>query len=686
MFSIMIQSLDQMEYFFLKRKRIVIAFLLLIVTYYLSYFNDDTVQYTLDLFLPEEHLREDGMPDVRENGMPDEKLVTLFTTFVDGAGIHNSKYRLMAQLNFLRMTTFECFEGKLNFIVFTESVQTKSFIAREYPLITVLPTPLRNNFTSPLLKDLFRMAMSTKDSFFFMFANADNMYDSSLLNTLSAVRRAWAVGLMRQKLIMFGQRNNVIVNEAVLNEDIFLDYFKLSVQFNDIAQDYFIVTRDSIEWDLYPEVLVGRRAYDNMLVDVSVRNELEAIDATGSIRLLHQSEGNTNHSAFDERNYFENNWNSRLAFFENEHQSTTCARYRTELLEFGDIIIYDKKYKKELETNRRPRDYFYKEHSRLLQQISLGDTTTADITIIVLTYNKPESLSRLLSSLLKIGNRGNTNAIDMVISVDRGHMGYFDLPTLIVANAFEWEFGRKKVVLKERHAGQLYQWLEAYGYTGNGSSFVLILEDSVVLSPDWFDYVMSVLRHNKVKQLYSRIAGWTLEAPILRQSPSGSVASLYRLASQKSSVFVSELKRVRSFIIIPRVWRAFLKWYEEESGNVPVGVLDKLFVSRMENRGIYTEWSREIWISWFSYFLLQNMPSINQLGYIVTSSGGLCVRLQVSFLKRWDEKKESCYSAGELINDVGIRSVYRVRKHASSVLVPDEIPVFRMGPKQQLRV
>ena len=683
-----------MNYYFLKRKRIAIvtALLLLFLTYH-SYFNYGTVPYTLNVLNQDEYVRINKIPNISEGIVEkNEKLVTIFTTFVDDTNLHNSQYRLMAQSNFLRMTNFKCFRDKVNFIIFTKSLQTKLFISREYSQITVLPTPLRSNFTSPMLKDLFRMTMHTKHSFFFMFANADNIYDSSLLDTLLAVRRAWAAGLIRQKLIVFGQRNNIVVNEAISNENIFLEYFKRSVPFKDIAQDYFIVTRDSIEWDLYPEVLIGRRAYDNMLVDISVRNEFDTIDATSSTRLLHQSERNTNHSAFDGRNDFENVWNSRLTAFQGEHQSTTCARYRTELLEFGDVIIYDKKYNSILESNSTPLSFFNTEHNYWLsygdiESEQIDTETTAVLIIIVLAFNKPESLSRLLSSLLRLGDRDNASRIDIVIAVDRGHMGYFDLPTLKVAKEFIWEFGRKRVVLKERHTGQLYQWLEAYSYVGSESSFVLILEDSVVLSPDWFDYVMSVLRHDKVKQLYSRIAGWTLEAPILRQSPASSIVTFYKLASEKSSVILSEIKRVRSFIIIHNVWSSFLKWFEDESESVPKGLLDQVFAVRLENRGIYTDWAREMWISWFSYFLLQSMPSpIKHLGYIVSRSGSLCLRLQISFLKDWHEEKESCYGAGALVNEVGIRSVYSVKRQASSVLIPDDIPVVRMGARKQLRV
>ncbi|KAI6655051.1 hypothetical protein LOD99_2340 [Oopsacas minuta] len=593
----------------------------------------------------------------------DEEIVTIFTTFVDSTDLHNSQYRSLVQLNFLRMTNYECFQDKINFIVFTQSKDTKLFIEKEYPHILVLYTPLRGNFTSPMLKDLFRMSLIAKRSFFFMFANADNLYDSSLIKTLSAVRRAWLSGQIRQKLIIYGQRNNIVINNGIFHEDQFLEYFQKSISFSEAAQDYFIVTRDSIEWELYPEVIVGRRAFDNMLVDFGVRSELESIDASISIRLLHQTEKNTNYSSLDKKNIIENRWNLRLSALQGEHYSTTCARYTTEYNGLhNDVIINDKKSGSILTSNTLPLHQFNKEHDYWINHLSqesgniIITQSPPILYIIILTYNKPDSLDRLLNSLLHIDN---TNLrIDIIISIDRGNTGYYDVPTLAISNRYIWGFGKKRVVLKQTHTGQLYQWLEAIDFVNDNQSFVLILEDSVVLARNWFNYVMSVLRHRKVESLYDRVAGWTLETPLV------------------TSIALAEMKRVRSFILIRSVWKLFLDWFKSESRNVSKHELSKTFVSRLENRGSYTNWESGLWITWYSYWISENFLRLNRFAYIINKSGNLCVELYTTFVKDWDKRNENCYGNQVLRNVVIVPSSLQIEDH--TIMIPDRVPTYKI--------
>ena len=669
-----------MKYLFFKKRIFIIIIFLLIIycsTYYKSYTDTDAIIYRS--FTNKNEVSNQVVVSGEDK---DEEFVTLFATFVDSTDINNRKYRHMVQLNFLRMSTYTCFRNKVKFIVFTQSQQTKEFITNDYPHISVLHTPLRGNFSAPMLKDIFIMAMETKQSFFYMFANADNLYDSSLIMTLSAVRRAWLSGYIRQKLIIYGQRNNMVVYEEILDEMEFSRYFIQSSPFTDFAQDYFIVTKDSIEWDLYPEVLVGRIAYDNYLVDFSVRSELESIDASNSIHLLHQSEKHTDHSSSHFKNSFENKWNYRLSNLQGVHYSTTCARYEAKLDPIhGTAMINDKRHNTIVNNVSRSKDYFEREHNYWVNHPHDSVYTLTQyepiLTIIIFAYNKPESLDRLLTSLQNI--HGLQDRIDLVISVDRGHTGYYDIPILAVSRKFIWAYGDKRVVLKKTHTGQLYQWLEAIDYVKDNESYVMMLEDSVVLAKNWYGYVMSVLRHTQVRSLYGRIAGWTLEPPLVTQSTADSILMLYRFTAKISSVTLSEIKLVRSFILIRSVWRMFLDWFKRESGNVSKQALTNTFAIRLENRGTYTDWERGLWISWYSYWISSELPSLNRFAYIINNSGSLCSKLHITYVKDWDSRNVGCYGNQILRNEVGGPSVFDVNNNLNSVLIPEHIPNYKIG-------
>ena len=669
-----------MRYLFFKKKIFIFIILLLIILYSTFYkSHTDTVTVVYRSLSNEDVITNQVDVSVEDRN---EEFVTLFTTFVDSTDMHNYNYRLMVQLNFLRMSTYICFQNKVKFIVFTQSQRTKEFITNDYPHISVLYTPLRGTFSTPMLKDIFQLAMETKESFFYMFANADNLYDSSLIMTLSAVRRAWLSGIIRQKLIIFGRRYNMIVYDEISNEVELSKHLMQSNPFTEFAQDYFIVTKDSIEWDLYPEVLVGRIAYDNYLIDFSVRNELESVDASSSIHLLHQSEEHTEHSASHFKNLFENRWNARLSNLQEVHYSTTCARYVTEIDSIhGTVVINDKKYNTIVNNESRSTDYFEGEHNYWVNYPynSVYTSTYSDpiLTIIIFAYNKPDSLERLLSSLQNIHDV--QNRIDLVISVDKGHSGYYDIATLAVSHRFIWAYGNKKVVLKNTHTGQLYQWLEAIDYVEDKECFVLILEDSVVLAKNWYGYVMRVLKNRRVRSLYSRIAGWTLEPPLATQSTADSIQMLYRSIATVSSVTLSEIKRVRSFILIRSVWEMFLDWFKKESGNVSIQALTNTFAIRLENRGTYTGWERGLWISWYSYWISSELPSRNRFAYVINKSGSLCSKLHLTFVKDWDNRNVGCYGNQVLRNEVGGPSVFDMDNSINKVMIPRQIPNYNIG-------
>ena len=668
-----------MKYLFARKKRFIVIIVILVVfcsTYYKSYTNTDTIIY--QSFTTKDKVAN----QVIVSGEDEDEFVTLFTTFVDPTDRDNFNYRQKVQLNFLKMSTYKCFQNKVKFVVFTRSQQTKESITKYYPHISVLHTPLRGNFNTPMLKDLFLLAMEKKQSFFYMFANADNLYDSSLMKTLSAVRRSWLSGFIRQKLIIYGQRNNVVVYDEILDEVEFSRYFMESNPFTSFAQDYFIVTKDSIEWDLYPEVLIGRTAYDNYLVDFSVRSELESVDASSSIHLLHQSEEHTDHSSLDLKNSLENKWNARLSNLQGVHYSTTCARYVTEYDPIhGTVIINDKRYNTVISNASRSEDYFEKEHNYWIDyshdSVYISTHSEPILTIIVFAYNKPESLDRLLSSLQNI--HGVRDRIDLVISVDKGHTGYYDVPTLAVSHKFIWEYGNKRVVLKKTHTGQLLQWIEAIDYVEDKESFVMMLEDCVVLAKNWYDYVMSVLRHKHASSLSSRIAGWTLEPPLVTQSTADSILMLYKFIAKVSSVTLSEIKRVRSFVLIRSVWEMFLDWFRRESGNVSKQALTVTFAFRLDNRGNYTNWERGLWISWYSYWISSEFPKLNRFAYIINNSGNLCSKLHVTYVKDWDRRNVGCYGNQILRNEVGVPSVFDMDNSINSVLIPEHIPNYKIG-------
>ncbi len=122
-----------------------------------------------------------------------------------------------------------------------------------------------------------------------------------------------------------------------------------------------------------------------------------------------------------------------------------------------------------------------------------------DLAIVVVGYNRPESLKRLLWSL---NNAVIDERIPLIISLDH----YEDKSCEIVSNEFIWKYGDKQVVTHSTKMGLKEHILECGSYTETYEN-ILLLEDDLYVSP----YFLSFIRESIEKYNGSdRIAGFGL--------------------------------------------------------------------------------------------------------------------------------------------------------------------------------
>ena len=593
----------------------------------------------------------------------DMYLLTVHTSFVDNP-VHT--YRGFVQSNFLRMSNFSCFRGLVKFVVLTNSEETTALINNHYPNVIAHPTPLYPVFNAPSFKDTHRTAMKLSKSFFYMQANGCNLYGNSLVLTLKAIKEAWMKGLIRQKIIIYGKRHNVVVDGKVENEIQVMEYFKKAVQFRHDAQDYAILTKETIEFDLFSEVLMGRARSDNAMVDFGVHNEIESFDASNSIHLVHQS--------FDENikydGQMEFNWNHYVTDGLRDHYSSTCARYTTELGSDDIVKIFDKKSNSVLNTASREDNTFFKEHRYWVDSdpvhVNENSKSSPDLVVVILACNKPDSLNRLLNSLLEVDYEGDR--IDLVISLDIGYLGFYDLPSLILIKQLLWSHGTLKRVLKDTHRGQLNQWLEAYSSVDTkDDSPILILEDNLQLSPFWYKYLKGVLSKSNSRQLHERIAGWSLEGPYPGQS-----------YPEDSSVMLGQIRWVRSFVPVLNKWTSFLEWYEKESRDVPRRAFLTSPAAQLDQRGNWSNWESSVWVSWYWYYLKMHSPEQQEILYIFDKRGSLASKTRITYLN-WDENIGCFQKEGTLETEVNYQGIDASEKN-HDIKIPENIPTFNFEP------
>ncbi len=120
--------------------------------------------------------------------------------------------------------------------------------------------------------------------------------------------------------------------------------------------------------------------------------------------------------------------------------------------------------------------------------------------IVVVGFNRPNSLSRLLGSLAK-ANYPN-KSIPLIISVDRGTNNQ---DVLEVANDFYWENGEKTVNYQSENLGLRKHILQCGDLSLTYGS-IIVLEDDLYVSPNFYFYTLEALRFSEDKDYIGGIS------------------------------------------------------------------------------------------------------------------------------------------------------------------------------------
>ncbi len=153
----------------------------------------------------------------------------------------------------------------------------------------VLPIPkFREGL--PVVSEMVVTAIKNFDAIYYGYANADILFDESLILTLLTLHNE------KSKLDKFiiGRRVNYVleVKDVVGSLGQIRTMATSGTIFMSQAMDYFISTKQGFPWSSIPQFVVGKRGYDNWIVIHASTLSLRTVDATNSILCLHQSDSN----------------------------------------------------------------------------------------------------------------------------------------------------------------------------------------------------------------------------------------------------------------------------------------------------------------------------------------------------------------------------------------------------------
>jgi glycosyltransferase involved in cell wall biosynthesis len=202
--------------------------------------------------------------------------------------------------------------------------------------------------------------------------------------------------------------------------------------------------------------------------------------------------------------------------------------------------------------------------------------------IIVIAYNRPQSLRRLLDSLTNAYYPDGVN-VPLVISVDKSDSSDVEE----IARDYVWEHGDKSVRTYEKNLG-LRQHVLLCGDLTSEYGGIIMLEDDLYVSPSFYMYTTAAFSRTGMDPGVGGISLYSHRLNVHVREPFEAVEDGYdnyymQLASSWGQAF------------LPEQWAGFRSWYEEHgnddiaAANVPVNI---------------SSWSEKSWLKYYIKYLI----------------------------------------------------------------------------------
>ncbi|PWL39152.1 family 2 glycosyl transferase [Flagellimonas aquimarina] len=205
------------------------------------------------------------------------------------------------------------------------------------------------------------------------------------------------------------------------------------------------------------------------------------------------------------------------------------------------------------------------------------------IPIVVVAYNRPRSLTRLLGSLSEA--KYPHKDIDLIISIDKAENNQ---DVIAIANKFNWENGEKKVLCQETNLGLRKHILKCGGLSVEYGA-VIVLEDDLFVSPNFYLFTEQALLFSTKERAIGGISLYNHQLNVNTRANFSALEDGYdnwyfQFASSWGQAWTKEQ------------WSGFIQWYNnnpdiDNNLNVPAYV---------------RSWSPKSWLKYNIAYLVEN--------------------------------------------------------------------------------
>lgn len=213
------------------------------------------------------------------------------------------------------------------------------------------------------------------------------------------------------------------------------------------------------------------------------------------------------------------------------------------------------------------------------------------LLIVVVAFNRPNSLNRCLSSLAKIKN-DNSIKIDLAISIDRyktldSYENNFECVS--IAREYNWKNGKKSVIQHAENLG-LRKHILSCGSLVENYDAILMLEDDIVISEHALNYVFDSYQFYKDDL---KIAGFSLynhKKNFLNNEP-------FHPILDGHDVFFLQIASSWGQFWTKEQWFNFYEWYlkanelEMVKSGLPMNIIN---------------WPKTSWLKFFIWYMYES--------------------------------------------------------------------------------
>jgi hypothetical protein len=246
------------------------------------------------------------------------------------------------------------------------------------------------------------------------------------------------------------------------------------------------------------------------------------------------------------------------------------------------------------------------------------------IPIVVVGYNRPKALDRLLKSLLKANIPGDT---ELIISIDGGKGD----EVRRIATDFLWPFGEKRLIFHDSNMG-LRKHVLSCGDLSKDYDGVIVLEDDLYVSPEFYQYTLQAFQfyRNDPKiagiSLYSHAYNETAQFP-------------FRPLADDSDVFFLQYAASLGQFWSREGWASFRSWYNELPDSAEKSVGNPFIPTNIKM------WPETSWKKYFIRFIIEHdlffvYPRFSLTTHFGDKGSNMRISEDLFQVPLWLEKKE----------------------------------------------